>query len=569
MRKLFVTGGMLAAFLLLPAAASADWVENFDGYTAGTSLHGVGGWYGWDNDPQWEAFVSTTQARSPANSVEITTTADLVHPFSGYTSGKWIFTAWVYIPSTYAGQSYFLLQNTYNHGGPYDWSVQMYFDSASGLVKGWFGSNTEVTGPAYVTDAWSLIQVQIDLDNDWTQVFYNGYLFDDPTVADHDVFGAGYSWTLGIFGAGGGALDIGAVDLFANAANEVYYDDLSLHRASVFGDDFEAYAAGSSMHGQGGWAGWDNDPQWTANISTTQARSGANSVDINGTADLVMRFAGRTAGKHTFKAWQYIPTGFAGQSFFIMLNTYNHGGPYDWSVQFDFDSATGQVGGNFGSGTHIDILPYVVDQWVLIQADVYLDDDWVQLFYDGTLLDDPAVTDHPTLGGGYQWTGGVFGGGSGALNIGALDLFASNASTIYYDDVAMEPFIHSFQGDASTISEATGGQVNFTLSAGVENGDRPYLILGSISGIEPGIDFNKGGNLPLNWDVYTGFVLGLINTPTYDKFSNVLDDIGAGTATFDVPAPIPGTAGLVMYYAYGLDKPLNYGSNPWVVTIVP
>jgi len=34
----------------------------------------------------------------------------------------------------------------------------------------------------------------------------------------------------------------------------------SLAGAQDFAEDFESYAAGSEMHGQGGWKGWDNTP---------------------------------------------------------------------------------------------------------------------------------------------------------------------------------------------------------------------------------------------------------------------------------------------------------------------
>ena len=59
--------------------------------------------------------------------------------------------------------------------------------------------------------------------------------------------------------------------------------------------------------------------------------------------------------------WGYIPTGSTGSQYFIMLNTYNHGGPYDWSTQLHFDSDTGMlIVEAGGSGT----TPIINDQWV-------------------------------------------------------------------------------------------------------------------------------------------------------------------------------------------------------------
>ena len=51
MRKLLLFGGVMAALCILPATASADWIDQFDQYVAGSGLHGQGGWAGWDNEP--------------------------------------------------------------------------------------------------------------------------------------------------------------------------------------------------------------------------------------------------------------------------------------------------------------------------------------------------------------------------------------------------------------------------------------------------------------------------------------------------------------------------------------
>jgi hypothetical protein len=66
----------------------------------------------------------------------------------------------------------------------------------------------------YVTDRWVKIQSIVDLDEDWTRVYY-----DDELIAE-------YAWTGGVYGAGGGVPDIAAVDLFANGSSSVLYDDL-------------------------------------------------------------------------------------------------------------------------------------------------------------------------------------------------------------------------------------------------------------------------------------------------------------------------------------------------------
>jgi hypothetical protein len=202
-----------------------NFLEDFDAYLLGSGLHGQAGWKGWDDDPAFDAPVTDVQARSAPHSVEIAGPTDLVreHCALGGGSGFWSYSAWQYIPTEFAsgggGQfagTYFVLLNTYNDGGPYHWSVQMQFDSNDGMLKVYHGDGLNTIDVPYVTDRWVKIQAVIDLDNDWTQVYY-----DDELITE-------YSWTGGVLGDGGGQLDIAAVDLFANGSSPVFYDDLVL-----------------------------------------------------------------------------------------------------------------------------------------------------------------------------------------------------------------------------------------------------------------------------------------------------------------------------------------------------
>ena len=58
------------------------------------------------------------------------------------------------------------------------------------------------------------LRVEINLTADWQEFYYDGQLLFEG------------SWSEGM--SGGGITTIGAVDLFANGATSVYYDDLSL-----------------------------------------------------------------------------------------------------------------------------------------------------------------------------------------------------------------------------------------------------------------------------------------------------------------------------------------------------
>ena len=225
MKRFVILGGFVLALACLPQAALADWSDNFDSYAPGSQIVGQGGWEEWSAGSG--AFVSNLYSQSPSNSVAISPTTDLVHRYSGYIYGHVTYKAFQYIPSaTFSGQSYYIMLNTYDPPN-YEWCVQFYFDSADGLLHGNFGSSADITTP-YVTDQWAEIKLEIYLNDDWVQVYYNGTLLDDPALPDHPTLGGGYKWTGGVWGGSYQALNVGAVDLFGNNANEVYYDDMAL-----------------------------------------------------------------------------------------------------------------------------------------------------------------------------------------------------------------------------------------------------------------------------------------------------------------------------------------------------
>jgi len=181
----------------------------------------------------------------------------------------------------------------------------------------------------------------------------------------------------------------------------------------VFAEDFESYAAGSDLHGQAGWKGWNNDAGAGAPASDALAFSGLNSVEIIGSADLVQEFD-LAGGMLEFSAMQYIPSGTTGTTYFILLNSYDDGANQDWSVQTTFDLAAGTIG--FWHGGEATIL---YDQWVELKYIIDLDNNTVDKYYNGELI----VTD--------QWDDNVNG------TLGAIDLYGNNASSVYYDDITI------------------------------------------------------------------------------------------------------------------------------------
>jgi hypothetical protein len=210
---------------MTPKSASTDifWEDNFDSYPLGP-LHGLGGWESWDNDPATTGYVTNNQSHSPSNSVEIAwfsgVSADIIQPFSGVSSGNWNITAWQYVPSDMEGESWFILLNTYNHGGPYHWSTQLVVSATSGRIS-------DVDNPddwlPLITDDWAEIRVEIDFESDIQTAYYDGEFLLEK------------SWTEGV--QPGGLKNLACVDLWAHTSTStsIYYDDFILE--GIISDD--------------------------------------------------------------------------------------------------------------------------------------------------------------------------------------------------------------------------------------------------------------------------------------------------------------------------------------------
>jgi hypothetical protein len=228
--------------------AGVPWFEGFENYAAGEPLHGTCGWTGWDDDASHAGIVTDAEASHGLNAVEIAGDADLVNswgpsgdPFDGRLVGACSVRQYIPDDFTSAGAepyhgSFFLLLDTYNHGGPYHWSAALGADSGEQVIRVHHGDGTNTIDVPYETDRWVPIQIIIDLENDWTRVYY-----DDEFVTE-------YSWTGGVTGDGAGAPDIAAVDLFANGSSPIYYDDLRFDPIwSPCGNDLDADADGDGL----------------------------------------------------------------------------------------------------------------------------------------------------------------------------------------------------------------------------------------------------------------------------------------------------------------------------------
>lgn len=97
------------------------------------------------------------------------------------------------------------------------------------------------------------------------------------------------------------------------------------------------------------------------------------------------------------------------------------------------------------------------------------------------------------------------------------------------------------------IAVGTGGTQNLTLLAGPLHGGRPYFMLSTLSGSDPGA-FYSGSWIPLNPDPWTSLVISNANAWPFLGFFGVLDAQGGAQAAFVVPPGVP--SGLRLHHVY-------------------
>ena len=201
-------------------------------------------------------------------------------------------------------------------------------------------------------------------------------------------------------------------------------------------DGFEAYAAGSTLHGQGGW--YVNTGSAIVANAPVPAHSGAKYVEVRGPGDAVRPFTGYTSGSYVLTAHFHLPGPASANplrvpTYFILHNTYNLFGGYMSSVQIRFNEPTNPGGWTIDAGSPGTAMgTYPPDQWFEIRCEIDLTLDLVEVFLDGAPMAPP-----------YVWSYGALGQGTGAMAIAAVDLYGSGSTTPgkvhWVDEVSLVP----------------------------------------------------------------------------------------------------------------------------------
>ena len=217
MRKATVLAVGEFALLCASLPASADYLETFDSYAAGSTLIGQGGWVGYPGEG-WntDANVVNAQSHGPGNSMMVHSGGpsgygtDIVRAFSGFTSGSWVVKGYTYVPTGMIGHADWILKSSYTDPfvGDND-GLYLELDGTTGKAYVYSGTTQDI-----LRDQWVLFEVDVNVDTRAGEAFYNGaslgtFLYGDSTnhaLAAFDI------WTYGGF----------------TDAYPAYYDDLSI-----------------------------------------------------------------------------------------------------------------------------------------------------------------------------------------------------------------------------------------------------------------------------------------------------------------------------------------------------
>jgi hypothetical protein len=257
--------------------------------------------------------------------------------------------------------------------------------------------------------------------------------------------------------------------------------------AQFFFDDFDSYASGSTIAGQGGWETWGSDPGVDTQVTNIVSNSPPNSLGVSGTADIIHRFAGATSGTWHVKVQTYVPSSQLGDLYFSVLNRYDgfcaSAAACDWSVQVRMSAAGGVVesaGGN-NNPSSAPPLPLITNAWAEIMVEINLDMNTYTVYYNGTPLDTLPYTV------------------TGDINIAALNLFSSASTESYIDDVLLDT---TTAGAVRDLTSITSPEARYLVNMGKPFGEtveRAYNVPNGIHDIA-----SAGGNAGYYWQMCDG-----------------------------------------------------------------
>ncbi len=188
-------------------------------------------------------------------------------------------------------------------------------------------------------------------------------------------------------------------------------------------EDFESYPLGTldALY----WEGWAGDPSAIGTVTDEQNHTPGGyqsfKIESHDTVRLFYDYFSWNTPHWLLRAHVYVPSTMTGTAFFIVNPDYYVGiVGTTWSVILSMNTQEGTVESDYGP----EHLSLITDAWAEIRCEINFDLDVVTIYYDGAFLTS------------YPWSIG-----DGWPNIAAVDLFSSDSSGFYYDDLSLFPAV--------------------------------------------------------------------------------------------------------------------------------
>ncbi len=145
------------------------------------------------------------------------------------------------------------------------------------------------------------------------------------------------------------------------------------------------------------------------------------------------------------------------------------------------------------------------------------------------------------------------------------DLPSASGNSIF----KVRRYSRTLWNSADQISATSGGTIHFELVAGNSYANRNYVLLGCLSGTNPGT-WVGSLNVPLNRDAFTDLILANLNNTTFDQFQGSFDANGMASAVLDTLGPISSSlAGSTAHFSYLTTAPADFAADAVEVLILP
>lgn len=135
---------------------------------------------------------------------------------------------------------------------------------------------------------------------------------------------------------------------------------------------------------------------------------------------------------------------------------------------------------------------------------------------------------------------------------GVLGIAYAGSLYVWSTSAATCPDLHGYP---NWVSLAQGGSQSLAIEVDPSLAFHPYLVLGTMSGTEPGIPLNVGV-LPINFDAYSALTMATANSGPFVATFGLLDGQGTAGGAISIAPGLPAVlSGLVLHHSFVVVDP--------------